>query len=186
MNLTNQLLIATPDMQDERFYRAVILICEHNEHGALGININLPSDVQFDEILESLQINENPFSELNQLIYEGGPVNTQCGFILHQPGKPGELEFESSIQVSDSINLTTSKDIIRSIANNHFNLDWLMALGCATWDAGQLEQEVADHAWLITAVNDDLVFNHQTDRWDKALALMGVQAHQLSSDIGHA
>ncbi len=186
MNLTNQLLIATPEMQDERFHRAVILICEHNEHGALGININLPSHVQFDEILESLQIDEANLFDPEQSVYEGGPVNTQCGFILHQSDKPAELEFESSIQVSDSINLTTSKDIIRAIANNQFKRNWLMALGCATWDAGQLEQEVADHSWLITTVQDDLIFNHKTDRWDQALALMGVQAHQLSGDIGHA
>ena len=129
MNLTNQLLIATPDMQDERFHRAVILICEHNEHGALGININLPSDVEFNDILDSLQINNNTSFEPEQLVYEGGPVNSQCGFILHQSDKPAELEFESSIQVSDSINLTTSKDIIRDIANNQFKQNWLMALG---------------------------------------------------------
>ncbi len=186
MNLTSQLLIATPDMQDERFHRAVILICEHNEHGALGININLPSEVLFNEILESLQINENTSFEPAQTVYEGGPVNTQCGFILHQSDKPAELEFESSIQVSDSINLTTSKDIIRAIANNQFKQNWLMALGCATWDAGQLEQEVANHDWLITAAKDELIFDHANDRWDQALALIGVQAHQLSGDIGHA
>ncbi len=186
MNLTNQLLIATPDMQDERFHRAVILICEHNEHGALGININLPSDVQFNEILESLQINEPTLFEPEQFVYEGGPVNTQCGFILHQSDKPAELEFESSIQVSDSVNLTTSKDIIRAIANNQFKDKWLMALGCATWDAGQLEQEVADHAWLIADAKDHLIFDHHAERWDSALAMMGIEAHQLSSDIGHA
>ena len=186
MRLNNQLLIATPEMPDERFRRAVILICEHNEHGALGININLPSDVRFNEILDSLQIKEATLFEPEQSVYEGGPVNTQCGFILHQSDKPAELEFESSIQVSDSINLTTSKDIIRAIANNQFKQNWLMALGCATWEAGQLEQEVANHDWLITAANDDLIFDHQTDRWDQALALIGVQAHQLSGDIGHA
>ena len=186
MNLTNQFLIATPDMQDERFHRAVILICEHNEHGALGININQPSDVQFDEILESLQIDEDSLFKPEQLVYEGGPVNTQCGFILHQSDKPAELEFESSIQVSNTINLSTSKDIIRAIANNQFKQNWLMSLGCSTWDAGQLEQEVADHAWLIAASKDDLVFNHSNDRWDQALGLIGIQAHQLSADIGHA
>lgn len=186
MNLTNQLLIATPDMQDDRFQRAVILICEHNEHGALGININMPSEVQFNDILESLQINEPTLFEPEQFVYEGGPVNTQCGFILHQSDKPAELEFESSIQVSDTINLTTSKDIIRAIANNELDQMWLMALGCSTWEAGQLEQEVAQHAWLITAAKDQLIFDHLADRWDSALELMGVQAHQLSGDIGHA
>ena len=186
MNLTNHLLIATPDMQDERFHHAVILICEHNEQGALGININLPSDVQFNEILDILQISENPTFEAAHTVYEVGPVNTQCCFILHQSDKPAELDFESSIQVSDSINLTTSKDIIRAIANNQFKQKWLMALGCATWDAGQLEQEVANHDWLVVAAKDDLVFDHTNDRWNQALALIGVQAHQLSSDIGHA
>ena len=104
-------------MQDERFHRAVILICEHNEHGALGINLNQPSDIQFDEILQSLQIGEDGFFKPEQIVYEGGPVNTQCGFILHQSDKPAEIDFESSIQVSNTINLTTSKDIIRAIAN---------------------------------------------------------------------
>ncbi len=181
MNLTNQLLIATPDMQDERFTQAVILICEHNEHGALGINLNLPSDVSFNEILESLQI-PNAHEESEHAIYEGGPVNTQCGFILHQSAH----DFDSTLDVSDSLFLTTSKDIIKAIATEQVKARWLMALGCATWDANQLEQEIADHAWLLAPADENLIFNHQQDKWDLALALMGIQAHQLSGDIGHA
>jgi len=181
MNLTNQLLVATPDMQDSRFAQAVILICEHNEHGALGININVPSEVTFDEILKSLEIDaaEKP---LPHAIYEGGPVNTQCGFILHQ----SEPIFDSTIQIAKEIHLTTSKDIIKAIAANQVDGKWLMALGCATWDSGQLEQEIAEHDWLITPSQNDLVFDHEHNKWHMALALMGIKPHQLSGDIGHA
>ncbi len=181
MQLTNQLLIATPDMQDQRFSKAVILICEHNEYGALGINLNMPSDVEFSDILESLQI-EQGFSAQQNPVYEGGPVNTQCGFILHQSNH----QFDSSITVSNTISLTTSKDIIQAIANNNFDDNWLMALGCATWEAGQLEQEIADNAWLLSNSEDHLVFTDQQNKWEMALALLGIQAHQLSGDIGHA
>lgn len=181
MQLTNQLLIATPDMSDPRFSKAVILICEHNEYGALGLNLNMPSEVSFSEILDSLQITDH-HSNLSELIYEGGPVNTQCGFILHQ----SKAAFDSSISVSDSISLTTSKDIIQAIANNDFTENWMMALGCATWEAGQLEQEIADNAWLLSDSEDHLVFSHQQDKWQQALALLGIAAHQLSGDIGHA
>lgn len=184
MNLTNQLLIATPDMHDERFLKAVILVCEHNEHGALGINVNMPSDVTFEEILESLSIQENT-NHNEPVIFEGGPVNTQCGFILHQ----NHNEFDSSIKISEQIALTTSKDIIKAIANNQLDGSWLMALGCATWTEGQLEQEVADNAWITCACDDRLVFNNaleKNSKWEQALDIIGIKPHQLSGDIGHA
>ncbi|WP_223789828.1 YqgE/AlgH family protein [Marinicella meishanensis] len=181
MNLTNQLLIATPDMPDERFEKAVILVCEHNENGALGINLNLASEVSFKDIMESLQIPQTTEPK-EHAIYEGGPVNTQCGFILHQSGEV----FDSSIQVSDNVFLSTSKDVIDAIAGNRISHKWLMALGCATWDADQLEEEIAAHAWLLAPADENLIFNHQQNKWDLALALMGIQSHQLSGDIGHA
>ncbi len=184
MNLTNQLLIATPDMADERFFKAVILICEHNEHGALGINLNMPSDITFDEILESLSIpSENTNNEA--IIYEGGPVSTQCGFILHQ----NLHDYDSSIQISKNISLTTSKDIIKAIATDTMDGEWLMALGCATWHEGQLEQEIADNAWLTCVSDDRLIFNSQQEpqnKWEQALNIIGIKPHQLSGDIGHA
>jgi len=181
MNLTNQLLIATPDMQDERFFKAVILICEHNEHGALGININMPSDVSFAEILESLSIEQTQVND-DALIFEGGPVNTQCGFILHDSPE----DFASSVRITPGLSLTTSKDIIEAIAAHQLTAKWMMALGCATWDAGQLEQEIADNSWLTCPSDKNLIFSDEQDKWQTALDIIGIKAHQLSSDIGHA
>jgi putative transcriptional regulator len=181
MNLTNHLLIATPDMPDERFFKAVILVCEHNEHGALGININMPSEVTFEEILDSLSIEHQQITDA-PLIHEGGPVNTQCGFILHE----NPDDFASSITIAPHLSLTTSKDIIEAIAANQLNERWMMALGCATWSEGQLEQEIADNSWLTCPADPKLVFSPATDKWQTALDIIGVKAHQLSSDIGHA
>lgn len=182
MNLTNQLLIANPDMPDERFQKAVILICEHNENGALGIDLNHPSDVTFDEILQSLEIN-GQLTGIKQNVYEGGPVNTQCGFILHQQHEV----FDSSMRVSDEITLTTSKDIIQAIADQQLNSRWLLALGCATWHEGQLEQEMADNSWLNCAADAALIFAEAgEDKWKQALQKIGIQPHQLSGDLGHA
>jgi len=181
MNLTNQLLIAQPGMPDERFSQAVILICEHNEHGAMGINVNALSELDFDEILAGLDIDNKGLSK-NQMIYEGGPVNAECGFILHR----GEQSFDSSLQLSPSLALTTSKDIILAIANDNLKGEWLMALGCATWDAGQLEQEIADNDWLWGPVDESMLFHQTRDKWSKALALLGIKPHQLTDTLGHA
>ncbi|MCB1582364.1 MAG: YqgE/AlgH family protein [Xanthomonadales bacterium] len=182
MNLTNQLLIANPDMPDERFVKAVILICEHNENGALGIDINHPSDVTINEIFQSLEISALAIGDQHK-VYEGGPVNTQCGFILHQHHDV----FDSSIRISKEISLTTSKDIIQAIADNQLNSRWLLALGCATWHEGQLEQEMADNAWLTCPADDALVFTATgEDKWTQALNIIGIKPHQLSGDLGHA
>lgn len=181
MNLTNQLLIAQPGMLDERFSQAVILICEHNEYGAMGINVNALSEIDFNEILAGLDIENKGLSQ-NQIIYEGGPVNAECGFILHR----GEQSYDSSLQLSPSLALTTSKDIILAIANDNLKGEWLMALGCATWDAGQLEQEIADNDWLSGPVDEAMLFHQVSDKWSKALGLLGIKPHQLTDSFGHA
>lgn len=181
MNLTNQLLIAQPGMHDERFSQAVILICEHNEHGAMGINVNAFSEIDFDEILSGLAI-ENKGLSPNHTIFEGGPVNAECGFILHR----GEQSFDSSLELSASLALTTSKDIILAIANDNLKGEWLMALGCATWESGQLEQEIADNDWLFGPVDESLLFHQTNEKWSQALALLGIKPHQLVDTGGHA
>ena len=181
MNLTNQFLIAQPHMPDERFSEAVILICEHNEHGAMGIRINQLSDIDFEEVLVGLDIDSDRDLN-NQPVFDGGPVNAECGFILHR----GEKEVDRSLQFTPSLALTTSKYIITAIARNNLKCECLMTLGCATWDAGQLEQEIADNDWLSGPVDENLVFDLSEDKWSQALALLGIKPHQLVDTGGHA
>lgn len=180
MNLSNHFLIATPDMLDPRFQKAVILVCEHNQNGALGINLNNPSKVQFNEILKGLKL---PLIENQQPtgVFEGGPVNSDSGFILYD----GPQCYDNTLLVNPEIKLGTSKQIIQAIAEQELDGNWLLALGCATWEQGQLEREIAENAWLSCPSTPDLVFR-SGDKWPLALNLLGIEAHQLSGDYGHS
>jgi putative transcriptional regulator len=153
--LTNQFLIAMPGMADPNFAQTVTLVCEHNAQGALGIVINL----------------------------QGGPVQTDRGFVLHTPGPP----WDSTLAVSDRLHLSTSRDILEALARGEGPAAAVIALGYAGWDAGQLEAEVAQNAWLTVPAEERLVFETALDdRWEAACRLLGVDLLHLSSDAGHA
>lgn len=181
--LTGHFLIALPDLQDSRFHRTVILICEHNENGALGVVINKPAEVKFGEIAQSLKLTcPNPKTQ-NQPVYEGGPVNRECGFVIHS----GAVKFQSSIQVNNEITLTTSKDIIKQITNGLLSDHWLFCLGCANWQRDQLENELLQNSWLTLPAKNHLIFAEPHEsRWEKSLQIIGITPNQLCSDYGHA
>ena len=137
--LKNQLLIAMPSLEDPNFSRTVTYICEHSDQGAMGIVLNQPLDLTVGEIFEHLQIpSRNDFSE--EPVMAGGPVQIDHGFVLH---RNCEATWEASLKVTPEITLTTSRDILRAIANDDVPNDHLIALGYAGWAAGQLEQELS-------------------------------------------
>ncbi len=181
MNLSNQFLIALPDMADPRFKQSVILICEHNQDGAMGLVVNAASDIRFDEVLKNLKMHSD--HPIANKVHEGGPVHPECGFVLHRSDKA----YQSSLQIGEDLKVTTSTDIIEDIAEGSFESPWLFCLGCAGWDSNQLEEEIQHNAWLTHRADSDIIFSQADEsKWQQALALLGVEAHQLSSDFGHA
>lgn len=182
-NLTNQFLIAMPNLKDPNFEKTVTYICAHNEDGAMGIVINKPLEIELGEILEQMEIPANNSDASNRKIFHGGPVHTDRGFILHHATK----EWDSSIIVSKEICVTTSKDILEAIAVGDGPDESLIALGYAGWGSGQLEQELMDNAWLNGPADRDIIFNTPFEKcWQSAADKMGVDVDRLSSDIGHA
>lgn len=182
-NLTNQFLISMPSLKDPNFEKTVTYICAHNEDGAMGIIINKPSEIGLDEIFQQMEIPFDNALTSNKLVYQGGPVHIDHGFILHETTK----EWDSSIIVSSDLCVTTSKDILEAIAGGEGPDQTLIALGYAGWSAGQLEQEIMDNAWLSGPANLDIIFNTESDQcWQSAANYMGVDLDKLSSDIGHA
>jgi putative transcriptional regulator len=182
-NLTDHFLIAMPGLADPNFFQTVTYICAHNDEGAMGIVINRPLELALGEVLS--QMNMRPANEhINQMaVYQGGPVQTDRGFVLHSPPE----KWDSSIQVSDQIGVTTSRDILEAIAEGRGPRYALVALGYAGWAAGQLEREIAENAWLSGPADIRIMFDlpsHQ--RWESAAALLGVNIQTLSSEIGHA
>ena len=182
-NLTNHFLIAMPTLVDINFSRSVTYICEHDENGTLGITINRPSDVKLSEIFKQLNIDSDNQLADNQSVLLGGPVQMDRGFLVHTPTG----NWDSSLKVTDSLSVTTSRDILDAIAHNQGPEQLIIALGYAGWGAGQLEAEIAENAWLSCPANEDILFHTPAEQsWQKAAQLMGVDLTLLSSDPGHA
>lgn len=182
-NLTSHFLIAMPALADPNFQHTVTFICAHNEEGAMGIVINRQLDVMLGEVLS--QMNLKPVNEVidTMAVYQGGPVQTDRGFILHTP----DQEWDSSIRINDGISVTTSRDILEAMAHGEGPQSSLVALGYAGWAAGQLEKEIAENAWLSGPADTGIIFATPCEqRWQSAARQLGVDIQMLSSDIGHA
>ena len=182
-SLTNQFLIAMPSLRDSDFSQTVTYICAHNEDGAMGLVINRPANCALGEILTQMEMTPDNQSIAKLPVYQGGPVHTDRGFVLHEPGS----EWDSSVNVSDALDITTSRDILHAISESAGPENFLIALGYAGWSAGQLEEEIKENAWLNVCADLDIIFNTPCElRWSAATALLGIDHHQLSTGFGHA
>lgn len=181
--LTNQFLIAMPSLEDRNFKRTVTFVCEHSSEGAMGIVINRATDLKLGDILKQLDITASDPALVAQTIYLGGPVQNNRGFVIHEPlGK-----WESTLPVTDTIGVSTSRDILLAIAERRGPDRYLIALGYAGWGGGQLEREMAENSWLSSPASREILFELPlASRWNAAAGLVGVDLTTLSSEAGHA
>jgi putative transcriptional regulator len=182
-NLTNHFLIAMPRLEDPNFFHTVTYICEHTADGAMGIVINRPMDLHLADIFDQLEIQISANDVAEQPVYIGGPVQSDRGFVLHD----SSTQWASTLQVTADISITTSLDILEAIATGKGPRHNLVALGYAGWGTGQLENELAQNAWLSGPAKSEIIFNRASDeRWQAAADLLGVDLNLLSGDTGHA
>lgn len=181
--LSNHFLMAMPSLVDPNFSQTVSYIGEHNANGALGIVINRPLNLTLGELLEHLEIPVALPEIAAMPIYAGGPVQPEQGFVVHTPlGHWG-----STLQVTDRIGITTSRDILHGLAQGEGFDQAFVALGYAGWGPGQLEQELGQNAWLSVPIDENILFKTPNEqRWAAAAALLGVDLNLLSGDAGHA
>lgn len=172
-------------MLDPNFSGTLTYICEHNEQGAMGIVINRPTELSLMDLLEQLEIASIVHDET---IYVGGPVQQDRGFILHRFDEEcSQLEYESTLDVTSQIRLTTSKDILKAISEGTGPQDFLIALGYAGWGEGQLEQELAENTWLCCPASADILFCPKNEKkMTLAMGQLGIDTNQLNGQIGHA
>jgi putative transcriptional regulator len=179
----NHFLIAMPSLTDGIFARSVTYVCEHSEQGAMGLVINQPFGMPLRDVLEHLNIGD-AHAHLDDPVMAGGPVQTDRGFVLH---RTGEQRWESTIVITDEISLTTSRDILDSMAHAQGPRDCLVALGYAGWGAGQLEEEIAGNAWLTLPADSAIIFSVPVEqRLNAAAARLGIDMALISSEAGHA
>jgi putative transcriptional regulator len=183
-SLHNSMLISMPQLEDEPFHRSLIYICEHSDQGAMGLIINNETTVEFSDILPQLNISEDQASNLSQPIFNGGPVKPEHGFVLHTP--LANKQWQSSIKVATGLCLTTSADVIEDIAHDSGPEYSLIALGYAGWGPGQLEDEIANNAWICCPFDADIMFSTPSDkRFDAAARLLGIDMNLISTPVGH-
>lgn len=182
-SLTNHLLIAMPQLSDPNFAQTVALICEHTDKGALGIVLNKPLPMKLSDVLSQMQLEPSTERIAEQPVLRGGPVHTDRGFVLHRPGG----QWDHTHMVSDTIQVTTSRDVLAAMARGEGPSDAFIALGYAGWESGQLEQEMKDNAWASMPVDARVVFELPfQERWAGAWRLLGVDVERLSPEAGHA
>ena len=181
--LNNQFLIAMPGMTDPNFSQTVTLVCDHSSNGALGIVVNRPLHMNLGEVFAQLGLKFENSDTSDRAVLQGGPVQTDRGFVLHTPGDA----YESTLAVSEKLQLTTSRDILDALAGGTGPREAVVALGYAGWESGQLESEMAQNAWLTVEADERLLFDTPPEqRWQAAVDLLGIDLTQLSSDAGHA
>ena len=202
-NLTHHFLIAMPGMQDQAFSRSVVYLCEHGERGALGLIINKPSDIDLKGLFQKIELRlERPDLD-GAPVFQGGPVQTERGFVLHEPvvgedttgdpapadedDKPHPSVYASTMTIPGGLEMTTSKDVLEAMATGAGPRKVLVTLGYSAWEQGQLESEIAENAWLTVGADPAVIFDTPVEqRYDKALSLLGLAAWTLSPEAGHA
>ncbi len=181
--LSNHLLVALPALHDPHFARSVTLVCQHDGDGAMGVMVNRASEYTLGEVLQQMGISSDSEALQSQIVLAGGPVHPERGFVLHG----GEREWDSTLSVGDGLYLTTSRDVLEALALGEGPEQAVVALGCAGWGAGQLEQELIDDSWLMVPAGRDLLFELPLDqRWQAAAGSIGVDLVNYASHSGHA
>ncbi|WP_017931290.1 YqgE/AlgH family protein [Robiginitomaculum antarcticum] len=182
--LGGQILIATPAMLDPRFARSIIMMCLHDDDGAMGVVLNNPQPrVNLGEILKQSGV-EGPNAARPRPVFNGGPVGRERGFVLHSDDF---FSLESSIRVRDGLVLTSTKDVLLALAGESPPERAIFALGYAGWSPGQLEAELGVNAWLIAEGTDALIYDTKPEKmWEAALAQIGIKPSQLSMFSGSA
>jgi putative transcriptional regulator len=190
-SLEGQFLIAMPSLREGPFARSVVYMCAHRDDGAMGIVINQRAEeidfgkllVQLDIMPEAEAIRLPPRAEAVRVL-RGGPVETGRGFVLHSNDYGVN---DSTVKIGEHVCLTATLDILRAIAKGTGPARAVLALGYAGWASGQLEDEILRNGWLTCPADPGLIFDPDfANKYDRALAILGVDEGMLSSDAGHA
>ena len=206
--LPHHFLIAMPGLEDPTFAKSVVYLCEHSERGAMGLIINKPGELSLKHLFDKVELPLSREDLLKANVLHGGPVQTERGFVLHDPmleedsvnseksettasqdssAKSNSI-YASTLSVPGGLAMTTSKDVLEAMANGSGPKRVLVTLGYASWGEGQLESEIGENSWLTVEADPAVIFDTPIEqRYEKAMALLGLQQPwMLSSEAGHA
>ena len=182
-SLANQLLVALPALGDPQFARSVTLVCQHDAEGAMGVMVNRASEYTLGEVLRQMGIECDDKALRARPVLAGGPVHPERGFVLHD----GDGAWDSTLPITGALSVTTSRDVLEAIARGDGPANAIVALGCAGWGAGQLEQELVENSWLTVPADAELLFTLPLPlRWQASAGRLGVDLAHMADYSGHA
>ncbi len=181
--LTNHFLVAMPSLMNSIFEKSVILVCQHNEEGALGIVVNRTTELCLKDIVSELNLNTTDVPEMKLPVHFGGPVQVDRGLVLHD----SQNSWAATIPVGSELNLTLSRDVLEAISENKGPQLCMPLLGFAGWDSAQLESEMSENVWLSTPADSSIIFDTPINqRWQRAASLVGINIETMPTYAGHA
>jgi len=208
INLTHHFLIAMPGLEDATFAKSVVYLCEHSERGALGLVINKPSELSMTGLFDKVDLPLHRLDLIDAPVLQGGPVHTERGFVLHEamianppettteadalsavsePSPTPDSVYASTMTIPGGLEMTTSKDVLEALSTGAGPRRVLISLGYAAWGEGQLESELAENSWLTVAADTQVIFDTPIEqRYERAMALLGLAPWMLSSEVGHS
>jgi putative transcriptional regulator len=192
INLTNHFLIAMPGLEDALFGKSVVYVCEHTPRGALGLVINKPADINLSTLFGKVDLPLLRTDLTDNPVFQGGPVQTERGFVLHEPiyvdaDNRSETLYASTMSILGGLEMTTSKDVLEALSSGNGPKKVLITLGYAAWGEGQLESELGENSWLTVDATREVIFDTPVaQRYERALGLLGLQSWMISDQVGHA
>jgi len=183
MNLTGQIIVSMPSLEDERFYKTVIYMCAHSSEGSMGIIINKKIDYDlYPDLLEQLGI-DKPLDKKKLFIRYGGPIESGRGFVLHSD----DMIRKETLNIDKGVALTSTAEFFDDLSIGKGPKNSILALGYAGWAPGQLEAEILQNSWMSLPVDTSFLFDDEVSRkWTQAYKIMGVDPNNLSFQSGRA
>jgi len=181
--LSHHFLLAMPLLQEEHFRRSLVYVLEHGKDGAFGVVVNHARGMPLGDVFSQLDIESTDSDLSDSSVLRGGPVDPGHGLVLHPPGPV----FETTRDFGGGIALSSSRDVLEALALGLEPRKALVLLGHAGWAAGQLEDEVANNAWLTCEANSRVLFDTPLEaRRDAVGRLVGIDLDAMSPEAGHA
>ena len=183
MNLTGQIIVSMPSLEDERFFKTVIYICAHSAEGSMGIIINKKIDYDlYPDLLEQLGI-DKPLDNKKLFIRYGGPIESGRGFVLHSD----DMVRRETLNIDKGIALTSTAEFFDDLSKGKGPKNSILALGYAGWAPGQLESEIIQNSWMSLSVDSSFLFDEKvSQKWSQAYKIIGINPNNLSNQSGRA
>ncbi|MAQ08141.1 MAG: hypothetical protein CMN50_10660 [SAR116 cluster bacterium] len=185
-NLVGQFLIAMPGLQDPRFQKTVILICEYSKTAVMGLILNKQIyNLTLGKILSHEKKENAKNNCFNEAIFSGGPVHTKQGFILHT----NEKRYQTTEKILHNVSITTSMEILDDIGINKGPLFKKIFLGCSVWGYDQFNREILENSWLTIDGNKQAIFKNSSNQslvWESCMSKLGIKTANLVSFYGKA